>query len=477
MFLPFLVQASTSGLDAVLDDPRLKGAIVGACVLDSGGKELYARNADLRLVPASNQKVITAAYALKTLGVDFRPTTRFWKSGNTVTVDSNGDPLLTYDELVSVRKQLKLGSKATVRIHSAYGPIYPTGWEWDDLRNKYAAPVSAFTVDRSSFELWAENGRAFFLPASYGARVVRKPGPEELNIDFDPRSMIAVLTGPLPDARTRLDTLALGRPDLAAGSVLGSKVERAADIPLTAPTLIRQGETMAEILREDLPSSDNNISENLLLMASGVKDTDVDPYQVAQGKVAAFLTDEIGLKPDEFKTVDGSGLSRHNVLTARALAKVQLWADAQPTRELWHASLVHPGEGTLKTRLAEVPFEGKTGSMDMVVSLSGFVHLKDGSQVVAAIMVNGQAVSTAETRDLLDTFIRKVLDEGNEGTLFAESHNHEGNRPDPRTGPASLDRLNRSDLHGRAAPTRDDSRDESAHAGLHRAQRVAVRGG
>src|SRR5579885_1831737 len=164
MLASLLVQLAAKNLDAVLDDPALRGAVLGVCVLDSSGKELYSRNPDLRLIPASNQKLITGAYALHELGPSYQPTTRFWKTKDAVIVDSTGDPLLSHGDLIAIKGQLKIGRKRPVWIHSAYGPLIPPGWEQDDLRNKYAAPVSAFSVDRSSFELWSENGRLFYLP-------------------------------------------------------------------------------------------------------------------------------------------------------------------------------------------------------------------------------------------------------------------------------------------------------------------------
>ncbi len=476
MLAALLLQLASKNIDQILDDPKFKSAIIGVCVLDESGKELYARNADTRMIPASNQKLVTGAFALKALGPDFKPVTKFWKQRRALIVDSTGDPLMSYDELIQIRKQLDLRRNLDVRIHQAYGPIYPPGWEEDDLRNKYAAPVSAFTVDRGSFELWSDAGKLVYEPTPYGATATYAGGQGELNIDFDPRTMAATVTGSLSKDTVRLDTLAIGKPDFAAASIFGKNPSYTDTIPTTVPTFVQTGMALSEILKEDLPSSDNNISENLMLMGAGVTSKDRGPYTVAEQKVGEFLTSPVGLSADEFRIADGSGLSRHNVITARALAKLLLWADAQPTKELWHSCLAHPGQdGTLKNRLAGIPFEGKTGTMEMVSALSGYLHLKDGKTLAVAIMVNDYACSTAETRDLQDKVIKNLLDDGNEGTLIAESDKYERTRPHPRTGLAVGNRLYRSDRHGSAAPARIDPGDESDHADLHRSERVAVR--
>jgi serine-type D-Ala-D-Ala carboxypeptidase/endopeptidase (penicillin-binding protein 4) len=474
LLLPF-IQAD---LDEVLDDPALKGAAISAIVLDSAGRELYSRNPDMRLVPASNQKIVTAAFALDALGPEFETKTLFWRAGNTVFVDAPGDPLMSYADLQKIKSNLKVNwRRTTVKVRSAYGPLYPAGWEWDDLPNKYAAPVCAFTVDRSSFELWTENGKFFFEPDGYGAKAERLAIPGDLKVEFDPRTMRAVVKGDLPPERARLDTLALGRPDLAAAGILGRKVQWVDDLPEPPEHVLVHVTKLSDILLEDLPSSDNNISENLLLITSGVKRSDLNPYALARTAETAFLVDKVGLRPEQFQIADGSGLSRHNTISARALASVLQWADMRPTKDLWHSCLAKPGQpGTLRTRLLEVPFEGKTGTMDLVSALCGYIHLKDGSSLAVAIMVNNQPANTAQTRDLIDAFIRKVLDHGNEGTLFAESHNHEVAHPDPRTGLAPSDWLRRSDHDGRHARARTDSGDESDHEGLYRTERVAFRG-
>lgn len=385
---------------------------------------------------------------------------------------------MSYADLMEIRSQLGIRRAMPVQIHQAYGPLYPPGWEWDDLRNKYAAPVSAFSVDRSSFELWTEAGKLFYLPASYGATAEYTEGGDSLNIDFDPRTMAAKVSGPIPKERSLLDTLAIGNPDFAAASVLGNRPSRIDEVPDSQPTLVHTGPALSEILKADLPSSDNNISENLMLIASGITSKDRDPYSLAEQKVSEFLVGTVGLAPEDVRVADGSGLSRHNVITPRAVARLLAWADVQPTKTLWHSCLAHPGEeGTLKNRLAGVPFEGKTGTMEMVSALSGYLHLKDGRTLEVAIMVNDYASSTAETRDLQDTIIKHLLDDGNEGTLFAESDNYERTRSNPRSRPAVGNRISRPRRNSGSPSARIDPRDEPDHAGLHRSERVVVRGG
>jgi len=434
MLAAILVQLAFKDLDQVWADPALKSAVIGAGVWDQSGNELYSHNADLLMLPASNEKVVTAAIALKNLGPDYKPTTKFWKLKERIIVQSNGDPLMSHDDLLAIRQQLKIGKPRPVEVHSAYGPLLPPGWEWDDLRNKYAAPVSAFSVDRSSFELWHEGDRLFFEPESYGAKAFfhRADGP--LRIDFDPTSMVANVYGALSAAKERLDTLAIGQPEAAAAGLLGRYISSAGELPTTTPDLIWPGKPLSDVLKDELPSSDNNVSENLLLMAEHIASSDANPYSVATRRAAEDLA-TMGLEQTEFRVADGSGLSRHNVITAHGLAKILVYEDEQSTRELWHSCLAKPGEpGTLSDRLQGIAFEGKTGTMDKVSALCGYLHLNSGKELVVVILVNNYLCSTAQTRDLIDQFIKKVQATGNEGTLFAESNKYASPRPHALTG-------------------------------------------
>jgi serine-type D-Ala-D-Ala carboxypeptidase/endopeptidase (penicillin-binding protein 4) len=66
-----------TALDAILDDPRLDGAIVGVSVRSAAtGAQVYEHNGHLRLMPGSNQKLVTSTTALAALDPEFRFRTR-----------------------------------------------------------------------------------------------------------------------------------------------------------------------------------------------------------------------------------------------------------------------------------------------------------------------------------------------------------------------------------------------------------------
>ncbi|MGV3617004.1 MAG: D-alanyl-D-alanine carboxypeptidase/D-alanyl-D-alanine-endopeptidase [Fimbriimonas sp.] len=412
MFAPLLVALPPSPLDLILNDPKLDGALVAATVTDLDGKVLYERNAGMRVVPASNQKLLSNAFALHALGPSFRPQTKIWKLVTKTVVDSPGDPLLSHRILMEARQRLRLNRYLPVHVREAYAPGVPASWEVDDLPNKYAAPITAFTVDRGSFELWNVNGKPTFRPDPYGTKVERAPGVlgNPPQISYDPFTRRVRIVGALPIVpEARLDTLALPKPDEAAARLLGFNMVPTTEVPNREPDLVILGSPTSEMIKACLPPSDNNVAEHLFLLGAKAQGAlAADPYATARERMTNFLTATVGARKEDFRVYDGSGMSRHNLVTARGIAQLLTWQNRQPTAGVWRAALARPGVGTLGSRMQGLSFEGKTGSLDMVVALSGYVKVADGSERIVSVIFNHFTGSATDARNIADSFVKGV---------------------------------------------------------------------
>ncbi len=395
MLLPFL---------GPLDVPALDGAFVAACATTLDGAPVFARNESLRVMPASNQKLLTAAFALNALGPEARWATRVWKERRRNVVEAEGDPLLTRADLLG----LDVDRRKPVFVAEAYAPGIPEGWQRDYLADRYGASVYALSVDDAGFELWSKDGRPELRPEPYGVKIERRKG-EKLAWLYDPFARKLVVTGPLPPVETRIDTLATPRADFAAASLLGRDPKTTDSVPTRPPDLILPGHTVAEAVAACLPPSDNNIAEHLLLNAARARGE--NPYPEATAKLRGFLEETVGLLQGDVLPRDGSGLGRQNLVTARAMVGLLRWADRQPTRELWRASLAKAGgPGTLKTRLADVSFAGKTGSLNRVLALSGYLRRRDGTEIALSVIVNHYNASDADVRAAMDAWVRALAE-------------------------------------------------------------------
>jgi D-alanyl-D-alanine carboxypeptidase/D-alanyl-D-alanine-endopeptidase (penicillin-binding protein 4) len=316
---------------------------------------------------------------------------------------------MTNGRLREAVTKLRLDRRLPVYVKQSYRPFWPASWENDDLPNRYAAPVTAFTVDRGGFELWAEKGRLRLEPEPYGTRIRHQRSTAVPTIQYDPFRREVTVAGVLPKDRKRLDTLSVPRPDEAAASYLGRRFVPTEKVPESVPTAILEGNTIAEAVAACLPPSDNNVAENLFLMAAQHQEPLGDkPYSVARRQMTEFLTKTVGIAPGDLNVFDGSGMSRHNLVTTRAITQLLVWASREPTAPIWRASMARPGLGTLRERLTGIEFDGKTGTLNMVVGLSGYVKAKSGKDVVVSILLNHFPGASKDARDAADQVVRNV---------------------------------------------------------------------
>ncbi|AIE87821.1 D-alanyl-D-alanine carboxypeptidase/D-alanyl-D-alanine-endopeptidase [Fimbriimonas ginsengisoli] len=409
--LALLVALQTQDFGRILDDPKLDGSIAAVVVADRDGKILFERNSRTHVMPASNMKLLSNSFALYQLGPDRKGETRFWKEPTRTVVESTGDPMLTHDQLVEARNRLRLDRRLPVYLHEEYAPGWGENWEYGDLPNKYAAPVCAFNVDRGSFEIWSQGGKPQFRPEAYGTRVVPAALPKGTTTRYDPFTRTVYATNAAFTKDQRVDTLSLPHPDEAAASLLGSRMVPTDEVPRRAPDLVIAGPKIIDVVGACLPPSDNQLAEQLLMLGARTEGPlGLDAYATARTRLTNFLTRIVGIDPADVKVDDGSGLSRHNYVTARAIVKLLAWSDHQPTALQWRAALAHAGKGTLASRLKGIEFTGKTGSLDLVAALSGYVQTRNGETRIVSIIFNQFGCSPAEARGIADRIVAAASD-------------------------------------------------------------------
>jgi len=120
-----------------------------------------------------------------------------------------------------------------------------------------------------------------------------------------------------------------------------------------------------------------------------------------------------GLMPDGQQVVDGSGLSRRDVIAPDTLVNIlQRMYDADPAAP-WMVALPLAGvDGTLQNRMRATPAErnvrAKTGSMSNVRSLAGYVTTRSGEHLAFAIILNNFEGTSAEANQAVDAIAAKL---------------------------------------------------------------------
>ena len=131
--------------------------------------------------------------------------------------------------------------------------------------------------------------------------------------------------------------------------------------------------------------------------------------------VRSFLT-QIGVAPDGIIQYDGSGMSRHNLVTPSAVVRLYMYMSKESRySQAWRDSLTIGGvDGTLRNRFkgtrAEANMRGKTGTLDQVSALSGYVTTAGGEQLVVSIIVNNVPGGSSIRTGVMDSIVVLLAD-------------------------------------------------------------------
>jgi len=253
---------------------------------------------------------------------------------------------------------------------------------------------------------------------------------EDLRLTREPGGDSVVLSGVLP-ARSAPRKLALGvqEPALQAANMLAHLLrERGIRIGgrVRAVHEPDAGEAPRTVLAEhvSIPLKDsvklvNKISQNLhtevLLRTSarqGGRWSDPEDLQ----KFPKEFYAKVGIAADDVVQTDGSGLSRHDLVTPRAFVTLLEYAQKQAWFPAYYASLPVAGvDGTLNERMKNSGMAGrihaKTGSVSHVRTLTGFADTAGGRRLIFSFLSNNEEGKNHEVHDALDGLCQAMMEE------------------------------------------------------------------
>lgn len=348
----------------------------GAVAVDlTSGETVFARNPNLPLAPASNEKLVVTYSAFVELGPQYRFRTQVLGHGQlgddgvwhgNLVLKGFGDPSLT--SLRLLRLATLLAQQGIQRVDGRLlgddswfdAQRTAPGWKPSYYLDE-SAPISALVVDGGVYQHHVAIAPALAAAARF-RQVLRERG---------------ITTGPV----------GVGRAD-ASATVLAETD--------SAP--------LADVMRAIDVESDNLGAEMVLKTIGAEAGTG---GSTAGGLVVARrdLTDA-AVPLQGVRLVDGSGLSLDDRLTAHALTALLLavWQDTELRRPFFDALPVAGISGTLKHRMQRKPARGvvhaKTGTTDEATALAGYVR----DRYAFAVIDNGHPVWWSATREAQDRF-------------------------------------------------------------------------
>ncbi|NJK42164.1 MAG: D-alanyl-D-alanine carboxypeptidase/D-alanyl-D-alanine-endopeptidase [Acaryochloridaceae cyanobacterium SU_2_1] len=432
-------------VDAIARQPHLRNARLGISLYQmrpEGPKLLYQKEGQQYFLPASTVKVLTTAVALTRLGPQYRFLTPVYTLGTGPTLKrlrivGQGDPSLSDRQLEEVAAQLqRQGVRQIDQLvaedpHPAEAALVPS-WEWEDLQAGYGAIANGLILNQNAYELklWPQKQgqplRVEWLsPQPIGpwrllnrTQTVAADAPEFIAIKRRVKdSWLEIeVTGQLrQDALPDRSAVAVIDPGWFLlhrwRAILAQYQIKVAQVTLrsaeqdrsTAPETVLTEQLLTQIkspplieLIATINQDSNNLYAEALLhrLADGAETQPTSPVGEQGLRVLRQTLTQLGVDPNSYHLVDGSGLSRHNLVSPVALG--QTLAGMLPTKyaNLFQASLPEKRlEGSPTSSLLS-----KTGSMTGVSTLTGYLQQPPFAPLILTVMVNQYIQPQAQWR-------------------------------------------------------------------------------
>src|ERR1700682_4167885 len=454
----------------------------GLLIADAeSGETLYEQNADKYFVPASNMKLFTTALALAKLGPEYRFHTTLETQG-TVSADGKlagdvilvgrGDPNLSNRKFPYELKEAFDGAPERVLAELAdalvvkgieeisgdvigdvsYFPRerYPNGWEVDDMVWEYGAAISAIVVNDNTVTLTLTAGektgdpvQAVIMPSTTDFAlendVVTSAAEvkSDLTLTREPGADLVIVRGSMPaKSMPRKLVLAIEEPAQHAATLLKRLIEergirvvgavRANHKSSSTNTASVTGEPVVLAEHVSVPLGEsvklvNKISQNLhteMLLRTAARQNGLWNTPEELMKFPSDFYAAAGIVPGDIIQTDASGLSRHDLVTPRAIVSLLRYAHQQTWFGFYYASLPVAGvDGTLEDRMKNTPAAGriraKTGSVEHVRTLSGFAETPGGRRIIFSFLSNNQGGKNHEAADALAGLCTAMVQEFN----------------------------------------------------------------
>lgn len=335
-----------------------------------------------------------------------------------------------------------------------YDP-YPEGWAIGDLPFDYGAAVSAICFDDNSLDVNVAPGDHLGDPAwvttepwpgydvyashiTTGAadsqpkfEIVSEPGPRKfllrgmIPLGHDPVDLALSMPAPASYAAHVLKRLLEERGVRVFGK---ARAQHAPPPPqgmsfdpapnsAAAGTLVLAEHVSPPLL--EIVRVLNKVSQNLhaeLLLRTVAKE------KAGLGSTAAGLQLEqnflnsIGIPASDVVVADGSGLSRQNLVTPRAVVALLEYIRRQPWGAAYFSTLpVAAEDGTLENRMKDTPaagrIEAKTGSVEHTQAMSGLATTLSGRRLIFSLFDNHNGGTGRDAAKLLDTIGEAMVEE------------------------------------------------------------------
>lgn len=355
---------------------------------------IYEHNSNKFFTPASNTKILTLYTTLQYLG-DSIPSLSYVEQGDSILISPLGDPVTLHPHFGSndhaIQKLLSKKKAITICTDHFTEKPYGSGWAWDDHQYAYQAQRSVLPVFGNLIWLTSDTllHMVSVVPTSVEHELINgektkisREGPNHFKIEV-PEKITENITLRYP---LEMDT-----------SFLRDFWERQYGTPLSfSETCARPDSAKTvysiqidTVLRYFMHHSDNMIAEQLLLASSASALDEMNTSKI----INHVKENNLKEVSDEINWVDGSGLSRYNMFTPRAV--VYVLHQILKEEGLSRVSSIFPSggvSGTVKSwysgRNSQPYIFAKTGTLRNNHALSGYLKTDSGRVLIFSFFHN-----------------------------------------------------------------------------------------
>jgi D-alanyl-D-alanine carboxypeptidase/D-alanyl-D-alanine-endopeptidase (penicillin-binding protein 4) len=432
-----------NNINSILSDSLFMPAHASVKIVSlESGNVLYEHESKALMNPASNIKLITSAAALSILDTDYQFKTSVFMDDNATDSDvaqdiylkGYGDPNLIssdLDSLASAIRQFGINSINNIILDDSFfdDNYWGAGWTWDDESDPDAPYINALSVNKNCVRINiitdSTNISTSLEPNTNFVKVLNKATivldsirtPLKIKrLSLDNANAIVVEGDILPYSRVT-QKLSLRSPEFYTGILFKESLRRASihvfgniisdTVPNGMHEIARHFQPMEKVIENMNKQSDNLSAENTLKVIGALNSNTPSSAKNGVSREKGFLS-TLGMDTTKFSIVDGSGVSRYNLLSADQLVQFLIAIKKQPRLfRMFYNSLPIAGiDGTLADRMSNFPVAGnlraKTGTLNGVSCLSGYVQTRDGEMLAFSMMMQNFITSTSDYREAQD---------------------------------------------------------------------------
>ena len=432
------VAFAANGIDKAISKSTVKRGTISVSVKNlSTGEVVYDLNSDKLVPPASTQKLVTLAAALDTLGTDYAFKTSLYKNvNNELYLKLGADPFLTSKNLDTLKKKEK--KKKIVEPKNIYIDDYildsvewGEGWQWDDELNPLMTKFGSYNLDGNLLSIvvmpTASDAPAKIYPKKFYPltfmNMVTTGSANNIEVEKTAVSLPDMLT--VKGTVSKPETFEIPVNNLKRyfrlrleETVNNNKLEYYGNYmqkktPDKDVYLVYEiSHPMQMAVDAVLERSNNLVTETVFKLAGGKFVNNTGSTDAALKMFQAYC-EKLNLDTNDIKLVDGSGVSKNNLMSADFMTDFLLAISKHEQFINYKNAMATPGEGTLKDRM--LYFNGnlraKTGTLSDISSIAGYITSQSGNNYAFDIMINDAKTSNADKKMLEEYIIRAIYTE------------------------------------------------------------------